>query len=182
MPRDPIDEGDVIVLTLDAPMVQVPSLEVPAIRLMESASLREPPSPTFAGRGARSLVDKVRGSSDANDGKWLGFEKSDCEAVIDLNAPRNVSGVVVGSLQAQGTWIFLPRGIEVSVSEDGREYMSVGSLNLGDPTNDATALTKDLTISFSPVSARFVKVRVTNVVGLPFVAQRRRRESMGVCG
>ena len=164
LPPGSIDEGDVVVLTLDRSAEGIVPLEVQSHVLREAAKLSVPPSPTYAGRGAGSLVDKVRGTvTPSSDGAWLGFEKDDCEAVIDLHSSMPMSRVVVGSLQAQGVWIFLPRAIEVSVSVDGTAFTPAGRIDLGEPKNDETAVRKELEVPLSSVTARFVKVRVSNV-------------------
>ena len=168
LPRAPVDENDaVIVLELDGSTEGIAPLDVPTNVFKEvevnNVKLKTPPSPTYSANGVQSLVDKVRGTPDFHDGNWLGFEQEDCEAVIDLQSAKMISGVAVGCLQAQGSWIFLPKAVEVSVSENGTEFRSVGKVDLGDPKHDEEFVTKDFPVSFSPVAVRFVKIRVANV-------------------
>jgi hypothetical protein len=108
-------------------------------------------------------MDKVRGTVDFYDVNWMGFEQNDCEAVIDLRSAKPITKVVVGCLQNQGSWIFFPKAIEVSVSKDSAEFKSVGRIDAGEPRQDQEVTTKDFSVTFASVTARFVKVKVTNV-------------------
>ena len=89
--------------------------------------LAAPPSPKYPGRGGATLVDGERGSYDFHDGKWLGFEGLDFEAVVDLGKPMAVGEVACGFLEEQVSWIFLPARVDIAVSADGERYASVGS-------------------------------------------------------
>ena len=168
LPTSSLDSNDaVIALDLDKPAAGIPLLEVPANVFVHAqigeATLKSLPSGSYPGHGVHSLTDGVRGSVELHDGEWLGFEQDDCEAVLDLQSSRQVTSATVGCLQAQGSWIFLPKNIEVSVSTNGTDYSAAGSMTIGDPQDDGTVMTKDLTVSFSPVTARFVRVRAVNV-------------------
>jgi hypothetical protein len=168
LPQAALDSNDaVIAMDLDKPVTGIPLLEVPANAFVNAqigeATLKSLPSESYPGHGVRSLTDGIRGSVELHDGEWLGFEQDDCEAVLDLQSARQVTSATVGCLQAQGSWIFLPRNIEVSVSANGTDYSAAGSMTIGDPQDDGTVMTKDLTVSFSPVTARFVRVHVANV-------------------
>ena len=168
LPEASLDPNDaVIALDLDGPAAGIPLLEVPVNVFVDAqigeATLKTPPSVAYPAHGVRSLTDGVRGSVELHDGEWLGFEQDDCEAVLDLLSPRQITGVTVGCLQAQGSWVFLPKTVEVSVSPNGTDYTAAGGVKIGEPQNDGTVMTKDLVISFSPLNARFVKVRAENV-------------------
>jgi hypothetical protein len=128
---------------------------------MEGASVRlaQRPDPRYPPGDPRLLVDGKRGSTDRTDGKWLAFEGSDFEAVIDLPAPKKVGRVLIGSLQEQVSRIFFPRKLEVSVAGDDTAFAVVGSVDLGAPVEDAEIRREDFSISFAPVNARRFRLR-----------------------
>ncbi len=168
LPAAGLDPNDaVIALDLDGDAAMIPPVDAPENRFtaakVAKVTLKDPASPKFKGAGEQSLCDGVRGSVELNDEAWLGFEGNDCEAVVDLGRALPVSRITVGCLQAQGSWIFLPRAIEVSVSTNGTDYTAAGSGKYGEPVGDDVVLTKDMTIQCTPAVARFVKVRVANV-------------------
>jgi alpha-L-fucosidase len=168
LPREPVDENDaVLVLNLDGSAEGLAALEVPrnAFKGMEDVeiTLMNPPGQAYAGNGVQSLVDNVRGSSEFQDGNWLGFEQEDCEAVIDLRSVRPITRVAVGCLQSQGSWIFFPKAIEVALSEDGTDFRPVGRIDTGEPKRGEEMLSRDFVISLESVTARFVKIRAANI-------------------
>ena len=93
-------------------------------------TLTTPPSPLYPGAGPAGLCDGRLGSRDHHDGRWLGWSGEDLEAVIDLGEAREVRRVGIHCLRAQEAWIFLPRWVEVAVSEDGKEWATVGRVEL----------------------------------------------------
>ncbi len=163
MPREPLDEEAVIVLALDGSAEGIAQQNVPAPALRTTVRLKNQPSPSYAASGWTALVDEKRGTPNPFDGKWLGFEGDDFEAVMDLHSVKPVTGVVTGCLQAQGSLIFFPRAIEVWASADGTEFHPVGNIQIGEPTNDDAAVRKDFSIPLDGVTARFMKIRASNV-------------------
>ena len=168
LPRDPVDENDaVVVLELDGPAEGVAPLMVPenTFKGIVDADVRlaREPGSAYAAMGAPSLIDRIRGTGDFHDGTWLGFEQDDCEAVIDLHSARPVGKVTVGCLKAQGSWIFLPRALEVAVSDNGTDFRTIGKIDVEGPDRDEGVNTREFVIPCERATARFVKVRAVNI-------------------
>jgi Alpha-L-fucosidase len=164
------EEGDVIIrLEFDSPVEDMDVVDVPAKKTLENVSvtLANEPDQPFVGHEAGSLVDGMRGTTDRMDGRWLGFLGGQCEAVIDLRDARILSSVTVGCLQEQVSRIFYPTAIEVAGSDDGQSFRDVGRIDNGHPRLDAEIHTRDFTVSFSPITVRFLRVRVLNAVVCP---------------
>ena len=98
---------------------------------------------------------------------WLGFEKIDCEAIIDLGELKKIQQVIAGCLQDQRTWIFLPTEMVVAVSDDGDKYTQVGAISLNKSKTTESENQEidyslpgahDLRIKFDPVQTQYVKV------------------------
>ena len=128
---------------------------------MKGVSVRvsQRPDPRYPAEGARPLVDGVRGSTDRTDGKWLAFEGTDFEAVIELPRPRKVGRLMIGCLQEQVSRIFFPRKVEVSVAGGDSSFAVVGNVDIGAPVEDAQIRRDDFSVSFAPVTARRFRVR-----------------------
>ena len=162
------DSVDTIVkMELDRPAEEIVPIAVEGKTspLLEgaSASIAAPPEAQFAGHGARSLIDGIRGTTDRMDGAWLGFAGRDFEAVIDLHRSIKIHQVSIGCLQEQVSRIFFPRKIEVSVAGEDSLFRRVGSFAGGASIEDAQIRSRDFNVTFESSAARFVKVEAANI-------------------
>src|SRR5512137_214508 len=82
------------------------------------------PANQYSSGGASNLIDGIRCSPDFRIGGWLGFEKVNLEAVIDLRQVRNISTFGAGFFQDINAWIFFPSQLEFFVSDNGTDYRS----------------------------------------------------------
>ncbi|MEZ4953104.1 MAG: chitobiase/beta-hexosaminidase C-terminal domain-containing protein [Saprospiraceae bacterium] len=116
------------------------------------------PSDKYKGKGAVTLHDLEKGSLAFTDNNWLGYEKSHATVTIDLGEKKEVSRVTVGALESTGSYIFFPKGLEVSVSDDGQRFKTVASKTY--PTTDGPkpAELANFSVAFQPENARFIKV------------------------
>ena len=83
------------------------------------------PSPKYKAIGSATLIDGIYGSTNLNDGKWLGFEGNDLDAAFDLRKEKVVNEIEIGFLNNPGSWIFLPKEIKFFVSSDGKKYKEI---------------------------------------------------------
>jgi arylsulfatase len=129
--------------------------------------LAEPPSPKYPNKGGPTLVDGERGSYDFQDGKWLGFEGGDFEAVVDLGRPMPVGKASAGFLEEQNSWIFLPVRVEIAVSADGAAFETVGRFEDA-PAAGGAPRVKDYSAAASKEKpVRYVRVRARSVGTCP---------------
>ena len=115
----------------------------------------------YAG-GAASLTNGIFGSEDYKDGKWLGFEKKDMEALIAFDQPRNITVVKVNFLETTRSWIFLPSEVEVLVSPDGSKYTSLGKQSFAAALQDKSRGITMAEIKKQAKQVRFIKVIAKN--------------------
>jgi hexosaminidase len=140
--------------------------------LVHAASGRKPVlaapfSPKYPAGGETTLTDGLLGSRNHADGRWLGFEGTDLDAVIDLGAVRKVRALDIRCLQNINAWVFLPASVEYAVSEDGREFETVATV-----VNDISPRLADIVIKGFPANfaarrARFVRVRAKSLGLVP---------------
>ena len=122
------------------------------------------PEPQYFAGGQVGLIDNLRGKENYRIGGWQGFTK-DCELVIDLREKKSISKVGVGCLEEQRAWIFFPQGVEVYVSNDGKDYKLFGKMTLQPAKTDGAHI-KDLTVK-GKAKARYVKIKVINYGKMP---------------
>lgn len=109
------------------------------------------------------LVNVLRGSLNFHDGQWQGWLVDDVEIVLDLERSINIKKVSVGTMENQGSGIYYPLEVSISILEDGNKYRSVGSFSREFKENGNPEL-KDFSIRLErPIEARFIKVEVDNL-------------------
>ncbi len=81
-------------------------------------------SPKYPVGGGSALTDGLKGINDYHF-NWLGFEGPDMVAVIDFEEVKKIHSVEAGFLQEIKSWVFLPEQLELSFSNDGKEFYSL---------------------------------------------------------
>jgi predicted alpha-1,2-mannosidase len=132
-----------------------------------SVQLNTPSEPQYDGGGAAGLIDGIYGSANWRKGNWMGFQKTDMEAVIDLNETKTVSKLTAGFLQDTRAWIVVPKQLIVSVSADGINYTEVYKGDNFLAIDDLNVQVKNITASFTPVPAKYVKIKAVQYGKLP---------------
>jgi len=120
-------------------------------------SYAQPPSRSYMASGLQALVDGVRGQH-AVGRHWHGFEGRDMQATIDLGAEKSIRRLSLGCLQRYTDWIFMPVEVRFETSIDGVHFReaAVEKDPVGGEQRNSTI--HDFKASFSPTSARFVRV------------------------
>ena len=135
-------------------------------------SVVTPASSPYSRGGDQALVDGVRGSIDRRGGDWQGYEEKDLEVVIDLGASQPIERVKIGFLQVVWARIFLPSAVEVSLSEDGETFATLGTVIHDVAPDEPMDLRHYFEVIGEPGEkgrrhARFVRVRAVNIVRAP---------------
>ncbi len=129
--------------------------------------LINPPANQYSAGGANNLVDGVRCSPDFRIGGWLGFEKANLEAIIDLRKPKVVSSFGIGLFQDINAWIFFPSRIEVLISDNGIDFKPLTQINNDIALDRDGGILKTFEVKTSPVKTRYVKFIAVNIGNCP---------------
>ncbi len=121
----------------------------------------------YDGGGAFGLIDGLNGSSNWRKGNWQGYQKTDMDAEIDMQEVKTISKVSAGFLQDVGAWIVAPKQFVVEVSTDGKQFTQVFSGGNFLAIEDKKVQTTNVEASFTPVAARYVRVRALQYGKLP---------------
>jgi len=131
-------------------------------------TLTASPSSQYPGTGSQSLTDGLLGSDDFHDGLWQGWIRSDLEAVIDLGSVQNLREVSGSFLQAVQSWILMPGGMSVALSDNGLSWREAGSATHDVPATQVELVRRRMTVSLpAGTAARYVKVLARGSVPLP---------------
>lgn len=123
-------------------------------------TLTTEPSKNYPGDGAFTLVNGVQNEKGLGRSREvLGWSGDDLEAVIDLGKTETISTTVIHALTSGGSWVYPPKSAEIFISADGQNFTSVGKGENFEKTTGSNGVIK---LSFTPVSARYIKVLVKN--------------------
>lgn len=127
-------------------------------------TLKDKPAASYPGTGAFTLVNGIittQGLRDASE--WLGFAGKDIDAVVDLGTATSIKKITLNTLDANGSWIYLPKKIEVFGSTDGSNFNLLGSKDI-DQKKDAGTRKFSFPVD---VTTRYVKVKAMNLGKIP---------------
>lgn len=121
------------------------------------------PSPQYQ---SGNLTDGNLGIEDFTDKNWSGFEKNDMIATIDLGFNQPIKGISARFLTYKPKNIFLPTTVEFSISDDGKIFKTVKTINMDQVMNDRYDCWIDLASADNLTEhSRFVRVYAINGVG-----------------
>src|SRR4029078_12386944 len=89
-------------------------------------TLATPADPKYPGDGAFTLVNGVINEKGlARSSEFIGFNGTDCEAVIDLGTSQSISTATVNLFIRPSSWILRPQTAEIFGSADGQTWTSL---------------------------------------------------------
>lgn len=134
----------------------------------KAATLNTVPAPGYSFGGAPSLVDGITGTYNYRTGRWIGFNAEPMDVTLDLGEPCQIAsaGFNVAVFACDG--VVDAQDAEVLVSDNGKDFRTVARWTNGplDPADEFTVKSHDITLP-SPVTARYVRLKVNPVESLP---------------
>jgi hypothetical protein len=119
-------------------------------------------SSQYTGGGDFALIDGIRGTTNWSGGAWQGYWEKDFVALIDLGDVQTVSQVGAGFLQDIGSWIRMPRRVEIELSTDGKTFGPALSIANDISDKQEGVVTKDFVTTIPPQNARYIRIRAAN--------------------
>lgn len=135
--------------------------------LGKKITIEAKPHPKYKGDGAATLVDGETGTRFFNDGFWLGFQKDDLVATVDMGQPGVFNEVSVGVIQDAESWIFFPEYVEVAWSVDGKQYSSPIRQAVEPLESLGQKSIRRIVVQQEDMNARYFKVTVKNCGEIP---------------
>lgn len=123
-----------------------------------------PVSSKYFADGPNTLTDGIRGT-DIIGKYWHGIEGKDLIATIDLGDEENIHTISLGCLQSYRSWIMMPQYVKFEISDDGKSFTEVKTVDNDVPSNTMTAI-KDFTANFPEQKARYIRVTAKALKGL----------------
>ena len=118
-------------------------------------------SDQYTAGGDIALIDLQRGNDNFRVGMWQGYYGVDVDVTVDLGEPTNITRLAGSFLQDQGSWIFMPEKVEFFISNDGKNFKSVGVVKNEVAQDAEDAVIQELDIN-KRLNARYVRMVATN--------------------
>lgn len=109
----------------------------------------------YQAAGEKTFTDGVIGGWTYSDNRWQGF-LSDIDVTIDMGSVQPVSYVGGTFMQLIGPGVFMPRKVEILVSEDGEDFTHVATIENDVPTS-AEELTFRAFETSCDLKARYIR-------------------------
>lgn len=94
------------------------------------------PNPRYNTGGNLALVDGIVGSLPWRGNEWTGFDTSSIELIVDLKKVVTISSFLINFLEDQGSWIYLPKTVEILYSKNKRKWKSLPPQNVNSGMNE----------------------------------------------
>lgn len=118
-------------------------------------------SDKYSSGGKQCVVNGIAAPINKFSGpEWLGFEGTDCIAIIDLEKTINPKSVKIQTYHAPSSWVHRPKNIIVEASVDGKNFEPLSKWSAED-VSPSRYIEANL-ISNTTTMYRYLKIRATN--------------------
>ena len=125
-------------------------------------------SSQYTAGGATALIDGLHGGSDYRTGMWQGWWGENMEVTLDCGNKNTFTSVGAGFLQDVRSWIWMPKQLEVYVSNDGKNFTLLTTINNLVSSSDYNSKEiQNLTAEVQLTTARYVKFKAINFGTIP---------------
>ena len=132
-----------------------------------SVRLYTKPSAQYTAGSDSALIDGLYGGDDFRSGGWQGYQGVNLNAVIDLGKRTSISYLSAHFLQDINSWIFMPKAVTFSVSDDGKHFRQLGKVANTVPEDQWGSILKPFTLRIKPVKTRYVRVIGQSIIDCP---------------
>ena len=113
------------------------------------------------------LTDGLIGDGPYNSGDYAGWYNHPFAAIIDMGGAE-YSEVTLSTYVFKYDWVFNPKNFTVFASEDGENFLEIARMNIPvEGQMDEGNECKDYTLTFSPTTAKYLKIVAECFTELP---------------
>lgn len=112
------------------------AIPVEHLGLMKTVKYTSPYAPQYTAGGDSALVDGLRGGWTYGDKRWQGFLNTDMDITVDLGEMKEISSIAAEFMQLSGPYVWLPREVIISISEDGNTFTEQARLHTDVPITE----------------------------------------------
>ena len=132
------------------------------------ASIGTQPHSSYVYGAPDHLTDGILSYDTYTSGDWAGWHDGPFEATIDMYGCGPYSSITLSTYVFKHDWIFNPTDISVAVSEDGKNFIEVASVEIKTINNiDDGNGRQEYTLTFPETSTRHLKITANSVTAIP---------------
>ncbi len=113
----------------------------------------------YPASGEKALIDGKRGTPTYLDGKWQGFTQ-DLDVTIDLTKEEELHHIFAKFMQEREQWVYMPKTVEVLISNNGLEFTSLGVKETQTDENNPRPCFETFDF-YTKEKARYVRLKAT---------------------
>ncbi len=122
------------------------------------------PYDKYFAKGGGTLADLEFGGNKWGNGKWLGILDKDFEAILEFDTSQKINNIGFSCIEDNGAGIYLPVTIEISGSDDNKNFELVGNWSQEQPEQKSTEVKAyTFNIPGNVKSYRFLKVKARSL-------------------
>lgn len=164
----PVKESCVITAKADVEGAKTKKYVFEAHKAMgRPVTVNSKPSPSYGKDVENLLADGIRGGMMYGNGQWAGWQGRPFEAVVEMDGKTPYSSVTLGMLVVKRDWIYNPRNLVVSISEDGKDFVEIARKEYEPETEGTPDGIKEYDVDFPETSARYLKIVSEPLEGIP---------------
>ncbi len=119
-------------------------------------------SSVYTGGGKYALINGVHGSNYFKDGNWQGYHGNNLEIVLDFIENKRIRKISASFLKDINAYIFLPDSVTFYLSEDGINFIKLGSKKPIDTGEDKAEI-QTVSINTDDINCRYIKIEAKNI-------------------
>lgn len=122
----------------------------------------------YSAGGGDALINYLKGTKDFRTGYWQGFYDTDFSAIVSLTKAETIHKISVGALQDIKSWIWYPKSVTFSVSQDGQAFKALKKITNKFSDREYGAFNQEFELLLKQsVKAKYVKVEAENFGSCP---------------
>jgi hypothetical protein len=123
-------------------------------------------SEQYEAGGLKALIDHKLGTDNFRTGAWQGYHGVDLIATVDLGVAKRLNRLAGRFLQDTYSWIFMPQEVEYFISNDGKNFRSVGKVRARVTPDEDGPFVDEMEVR-PRANARYVKMVAKNLGACP---------------
>lgn len=120
-----------------------------------------PPHKSFDTNGSLNLVNGIFGTEQWKGDQWLGFNQEKVEMIVALDTIAQLKTFSIGFLDQKGSWIYLPKSMVVSVSDDKQNWTRVNAMDI---ESEDIVSRQSMTLN---TAGKYIKIEVIPLQEIP---------------
>ncbi len=123
----------------------------------------------YANEDPQALTDGALGGSNFYS-NWLGFEGNDLEAIVDLEALKEIKSLSTAFLQVTNHIVFFPTQVTYLASVDGEKYRVIGTVSNESPLTKKSKVNdiQYFNLKIAPIKTRYIKIKANSIKKAPY--------------